>query len=72
VNNCHACGRRIPHAQLFCMIDTSNIGTADAPVCINCMQNSSHLHAMLLPGCPERWHDLYDHAALCRWKRVGA
>jgi hypothetical protein len=54
------------------MIDTSNIGTADAPVCINCMQNSSHLHAVLIPACPKHWHDLYDHAALCRWKRVGA
>jgi hypothetical protein len=72
VNNCRACGRPIPRTHLFCMIDASTTGTADAPVCIKCMQSSSHLHAKLVPGCPEHWHDLYDHAALCRWKRAGA
>lgn len=54
------------------MIDTTDAGVADVVVCLRCMENSGHLHAVLVPGCPEHWHDLYDHAALCRWKRVGA
>lgn len=69
---CRACGRRISRTGLFCMIDTSNSGTADMPVCTKCMENSGHLHAMLISDCPEHWHDLYDHAVLCGWKRVGA
>jgi hypothetical protein len=69
---CRVCGRRVPRTRPFCMIDTTNTGVADAVVCIRCMENSGHLHAMLVPGCPEPWHDLYDHAVMCRWKRVGA
>jgi len=66
---CRACGRRIPRARLFCMIDRSNAGIADVAVCLRCMENSSQLRAMLVRNCAEQWHDLYDHSVLCRWKR---
>jgi hypothetical protein len=75
---CRACGRRIPHTRLFCMIDTVSVRPVHTgaerwvAVCTRCMQNSGHLHAMLIPDCREHWHDLYDHATVCQWKRVGA
>ena len=72
MNYYRVCRRRIPRTRLFFMVDTTNTGVADAVVCTRCMENSGHLHAMLVPGCPEHWHDLYDHAALCRWKRAGS
>jgi len=62
--DCEACGRTIGKRA-------GHNATADLRIiCTKCLWKR-HLHSEWFPDCPERWHDMQDHAKYVAGTRAG-
>lgn len=61
--DCTGCGRRIGKtATHYLLEDGARV------VCVRCLTRAAH--ARLFADCPDKWHDLLDHAG-CHGSRAG-
>jgi hypothetical protein len=61
---CDECGKRIGARRMHCVINDNNL------LCVKCL-SSGALHTKYYPECPEKWHDMQDHAVQFATRAAG-
>jgi len=70
---CHECRRWIARKRTVMLLAADSPGAEPVLLCLTCMDRPSPraAHAKWYPGCPERWHDMYDHHEHAWCSRAG-